>query len=139
MRLLLHFGEVETRDGSPAGPTVEKAFEILKQIEAGKLYLTEAFVKKSKVAVRLRDAGARAGVKLQQQPSRWPSSAVLSVSFSAEPGGQVRRVKKAATAAEYDHGGQKPVERMFARLPVRGAMRAVIWSPAAGHYPLKGS
>jgi tetratricopeptide (TPR) repeat protein len=64
VRLLLHFGDVETRDGSPAGPTVEKAFEILKQIEPGKLYITEAFVKKGKVAVRLRDAGARAGVKL---------------------------------------------------------------------------
>jgi len=64
VRLLLHFGEVETRDGSPAGPAVAKAFEILKQIEPGKLYITEAFVKKGKVPVRLRDAGARAGVKL---------------------------------------------------------------------------
>lgn len=64
VRLLLHYGEVETRDGAAAGPAVEKAFEILKQVEPGKLYITEAFVKKGRVGVRLRDAGARAGVKL---------------------------------------------------------------------------
>lgn len=63
-RLLLHAGEVETRDGAAAGPAVDKAFEILKQIEPQKLYITEAFVKKGRTSVRLRDAGARAGVKL---------------------------------------------------------------------------
>jgi hypothetical protein len=64
VRMLLHFGEVETRDNTAAGPAVDKAFEILKQIEPAKLYMTEAFVKKGRVPVRLRDAGARAGVKL---------------------------------------------------------------------------
>ncbi|HEX3070265.1 MAG TPA: serine/threonine-protein kinase, partial [Thermoanaerobaculia bacterium] len=64
VRLLLHAGEVETRDGSPAGATVEKAFEILDQVEPQKLYITEAVTKKGRVSVRLRDAGARAGVKL---------------------------------------------------------------------------
>jgi len=64
VRLLLHFGEVETHDGAAAGPAVEKAYEILKQLDPAKLYISEAFVKKGKVAARLRDAGARAGVKL---------------------------------------------------------------------------
>jgi hypothetical protein len=64
VRLLLHYGEVETHDGAVAGPAVEKAYEILKQLDAAKLYITEAFVKKGRVALRLRDAGARAGVKL---------------------------------------------------------------------------
>lgn len=64
VRMLLHYGEVETHDGAAAGPAVDKAFEILKQIEPAKLYVTEAFVKKGRVSVRLRDAGARAGVKL---------------------------------------------------------------------------
>jgi hypothetical protein len=64
VRLLLHAGEVETRDGSPAGATVDKAFEILSQLEPQKLYITEAVVKKGRTSVRLRDAGARAGVKL---------------------------------------------------------------------------
>ncbi len=64
VRLLLHYGDVETHDGTAAGPAVDKAFEILKQIEPAKLYLTEAFVKKGRIGVRLRDAGAQAGVKL---------------------------------------------------------------------------
>ncbi len=64
VRLLLHAGEVETRDGTPAGATVDKAFEILDQIEPQKLYITEAVTKKGRAIVRLRDAGARAGVKL---------------------------------------------------------------------------
>jgi Tfp pilus assembly protein PilF len=64
VRLLLHYGEVETHDGVVAGPAVEKAYEILKQLDAAKLYITEAFVKKGRVGLRLRDAGARAGVKL---------------------------------------------------------------------------
>jgi hypothetical protein len=64
VRLLLHFGDVETHDGAAAGPAVDKAYEILAQLDAAKLYVTEAFVKKGRVPVRLRDAGARAGVKL---------------------------------------------------------------------------
>lgn len=64
VRLLLHAGEIETRDGTPAGVTVDKAFEILEQIEPQKLYITEAVTKKGRTSVRLRDAGARAGVKL---------------------------------------------------------------------------
>ena len=64
VRLLLHYGEVETHDGKPAGPAVDKAFEILGQIEPAKLCITEAFMKKGRLGVRLRDAGARAGVKL---------------------------------------------------------------------------
>jgi hypothetical protein len=64
VRLLLHYGEVETHDGAAAGPAVDKAYEILQQIEPAKLCITEAFVKKGRLGVRLRDAGARAGVKL---------------------------------------------------------------------------
>lgn len=64
VRLLLHYGEVETHDGVPAGPAVDKAFEILQQLEPAKLYITEAFVKKGRIGVRLRDAGARSGVKI---------------------------------------------------------------------------
>jgi hypothetical protein len=64
VRLVLHYGEVETHDGAAAGPAVEKAYELLQQLEPAKLYITEAFVKKGRVGLRLRDAGARAGVKL---------------------------------------------------------------------------
>jgi Tfp pilus assembly protein PilF len=64
VRLLLHAGDVETRDGSPAGPAVDKAFEILQQLEPQKLFITEMVLRKGRTSLRLRDAGARAGVKL---------------------------------------------------------------------------
>src|SRR5947208_3578458 len=42
VRLLLHYGEVETHDGAVAGPAVEKAHAILKELDAANLYITDA-------------------------------------------------------------------------------------------------
>src|SRR4051794_2268078 len=84
VRLLLHYGEVETHDGAAAGPAVEKAYEILQQLEPARLYITEAFLKKGRVGLRLRDAGARAGVKL----------------FDIAPNGEAEEAARAAAEAE---------------------------------------
>lgn len=100
IRLLLHFGEVETRDGAAAGPAVEKAYEILQQVDPAKLYITEAFVKKGRVAVRLRDAGARAGVKL----------------FDIAPAGEAEEAARAAAEA-------KEAERIAAEAEAAAAVR----------------
>src|SRR4051794_4704144 len=107
VRLLLHFGDVETHDGAVAGPAVEKAFEILKQLDPAKLHITEAFVKKGRVAVRLRDAGARAGVKLfgiapegeaaeaaERAAAEAEEAARLAAEAEAEASARVRREKK---------------------------------------------
>ena len=65
VRMLLHYGDVTTRDGAVVGASIDKAGEILSQIPPGKLLITEAFAKEAKNAnVRLRDAGAKAGIKL---------------------------------------------------------------------------
>jgi len=64
VRLLLHAGNVETRDGSVIGAAVSKAAEILAQIPPHKLHLSEDFLKEGKASVRVRDGGAIAGVKL---------------------------------------------------------------------------
>ncbi|MGZ7042599.1 MAG: serine/threonine protein kinase, partial [Thermoanaerobaculia bacterium] len=64
VRLLLHAGNVETRDGSVIGPAVSQAAEILAKIEPYKLRISEAFLKEGKPNVRLKDGGAVAGVKL---------------------------------------------------------------------------
>src|SRR5205085_4221279 len=64
VRLLLHAGDVETRDGKVVGPAVDKAMEVLQHIEPLQLFVSEEFVKNGRGNVRLRDAGARAGVKL---------------------------------------------------------------------------
>ncbi|HEY0160245.1 MAG TPA: protein kinase [Thermoanaerobaculia bacterium] len=64
VRMLLHAGELEVCDGVPAGPAVEKAVATLAEIAPNALFITEDFVKGGRGNVRLRDAGARAGVKL---------------------------------------------------------------------------
>jgi len=64
VRLLLHAGDVELKDGVPAGPAVEKAFGVLEQIPPNTLFITEDFVREGRGNVRFRDAGARGGVKL---------------------------------------------------------------------------
>ncbi len=62
--MLLHAGELEMRDGTPAGPSIERALATLAQLPPNQLFITEEFVKEGRGNVRLRDAGARAGVKL---------------------------------------------------------------------------
>lgn len=64
VRMLLHAGEVEMRDGAASGPAIEHAFATLAQLQPNTLFISEDFVKAGRPNVRLRDAGARAGVKL---------------------------------------------------------------------------
>jgi tetratricopeptide (TPR) repeat protein len=66
VRLLLHAGDVETRDGAVVGGAIARASDVLPQLPPLKLFLTEDFVKKAGrgAALRLKDFGARGGVKL---------------------------------------------------------------------------
>ena len=66
VRMLLHAGEVELYEGAATGPAVEKAFSILAELPPNTLFVSEEFVKEGRGNVRLRDAGARGGVKLFQ-------------------------------------------------------------------------
>ena len=64
VRLLLHAGNVMTRDGEVVGDAVVKATAALAGIPPLHLHLTEEFVRKARGTVRVRDAGARGGLKL---------------------------------------------------------------------------
>ncbi|HEX8168922.1 MAG TPA: protein kinase [Thermoanaerobaculia bacterium] len=64
VRMLLHAGELEIVDSAPAGAAVQKAMATLAELPPNTLFISEAFVKEGRGNVRLRDAGARAGVKL---------------------------------------------------------------------------
>lgn len=66
VRLLLHAGEVETRDGSVVGAAIDRAAEVLPHLAPMKLFLTEDFAKRVPrgSSTRLKDFGARGGVKL---------------------------------------------------------------------------
>lgn len=64
VRLLLHAGNVVTRDGEVVGDAITRATAALSEIPPMRLHLTEDFARRAKGAVRTRDAGARGGVKL---------------------------------------------------------------------------
>jgi Tfp pilus assembly protein PilF len=64
VRMLLHAGDLELREGAAAGPAVEKAIETLDHLTPNTLFISEEFVKEGRGSVRLRDAGAKAGLKL---------------------------------------------------------------------------
>lgn len=64
VRMLLHAGELEMREGTPAGPSIDRAMATLAQLPPNMLFISEDFVREGRGSVRLRDAGARAGMKL---------------------------------------------------------------------------
>ena len=64
VRMLLHAGELEIRDGVATGPAVEKALSTLRHLPPNALFLSEELAKEGRGNVRLRDAGAKGGMKL---------------------------------------------------------------------------
>jgi hypothetical protein len=77
IRLLLHHGSLSAKDGKIRGDGVQRAAEVLTQLPPLTLYLTEEFLKKGRGTVRVRDAGARGGVKLYTiLPSETPQAKV---------------------------------------------------------------
>jgi len=64
VRMLLHAGNVTVTDTGISGDTVDRAMEVLNELPPLKLFLTEEFEKRGRGAIRMRDAGARAGLKL---------------------------------------------------------------------------
>ena len=78
VRLLLTAGEVQAKDGKVSGPAVAKAIEVLQAIEPLKLFITEDFARRGRGNVRLRDSGAKAGVKLYTiVPAEKPAPVVV--------------------------------------------------------------
>jgi Protein tyrosine and serine/threonine kinase len=100
VRLLLHAGDVETRDGKVVGPAVDRAIEVLRHLDPLQLFVSEEFVKKGRGNVRLRDAGARGGVKLYQiQPTEPPKPQVSTAEIEAQERAAVE-AEEARIAAE---------------------------------------
>ncbi|HEX8619484.1 MAG TPA: protein kinase, partial [Thermoanaerobaculia bacterium] len=99
VRMLLHAGDLELRDGAPAGAALEKAAATIAELPPNTLFITEEFVKEGRGNVRLRDAGARAGVKLFTivAPEPAPNTADLSLEPTT-----LELEAEAAAAAEAD-------------------------------------
>ena len=62
VRLLLHAGEIEVREGAVSGPAITKAIEVLQTLPPMKLFISEDFAKRGRGKVRLRDSGAKAAI-----------------------------------------------------------------------------
>lgn len=85
VRMLLHAGELQMRDGTPSGPAVEKALATLEHLTPNTLFISEELVKEGRGNVRLRDAGARAGLKLYTIVEAEPAAATaVETPLSAE-------------------------------------------------------
>ncbi|HEX9163828.1 MAG TPA: protein kinase [Thermoanaerobaculia bacterium] len=85
VRMLLHAGNVVAKDGVVAGQGVTRAEEILSQLPPRTLHITEDFLKRGKTgAVRIRDAGARSGVKLYTIVPSEPPVAAPSTELEAD-------------------------------------------------------
>lgn len=63
MRMILHTGPVTEEGGSVGGEGVMRATAALAQLTPGTLFLTEDFAREARTTVKLRDAGARGGMK----------------------------------------------------------------------------
>jgi Tfp pilus assembly protein PilF len=85
VRMLLHAGELQMRDGAPSGPALEKAVATLDHLTPNTLYISEEFVKEGRGNVRLRDAGAKAGVKLYTIVAPEPSPVASSGATELTP------------------------------------------------------
>jgi hypothetical protein len=99
VRMLLHAGDLEVRDGAPAGAAIEKAAATIAELPPNTLFITEEFVKEGRGNVRLRDAGARGGVKLFTivPPEPAPNTADVSMEPTT-----LELEAEAAAAAEAD-------------------------------------
>ncbi len=112
VRMLLHAGELQMRDGTPSGPAVERAVATLEHLTPNTLFISEEFVKEGRGNVRLRDAGARAGVKLYTivEPEPAAATTVEDLQSTAE----LEAEEAAAAEAVVIAAAAKKRSRVFA-------------------------
>jgi hypothetical protein len=125
VRLLLHAGDVETRDGKVVGPAVDKAMDLLHHVEPLQLFLSEEFVKHGRGSVRLRDAGARAGVKLYTiSPPEKPKPEVDTAALEAAE--RAAEEAEAAAAAAAAAAAKRKRQRMLIAVVAASVAVAVV-------------
>ncbi|MEO8382910.1 MAG: protein kinase, partial [Acidobacteriota bacterium] len=87
VRMLLHAGELEIRDGVATGAAVERALNTLRHLPPNVLFISEELVKEGRGNLRLRDAGAKAGLKLYTivppEPAATPETELTPVPVAA--------------------------------------------------------
>lgn len=108
VRMLLHAGTVTSKDGNIGGDGVTRATQVLSQLPPLTLHLTEEFLKRGRGSVRVRDAGARGGVKLytivpaepSQPKAPEPTTAEIEAEEAAEAEAEMQAIQTAAAASK---------------------------------------
>jgi tetratricopeptide (TPR) repeat protein len=113
IRLLLHAGEVEVRDGKVSGAGVGKAFEVLQNLPPMQLHISEEFLKKGRGNLRLRDSGARAGVKLYTIVPAEPTPAPEPEGEPEQEAEELGAAEEAAAAEALASAAKKKRQMMF--------------------------
>ena len=99
VRLLLHAGDVEVKDGNVGGASITKAIEVLQTLPPNKLFISEDFTKRGRGKLRMRDSGAKAGVKLYTIVAPEPPPVAPVVEEEPEEVGQEEEAAAEAAAA----------------------------------------
>ena len=122
VRLLLHAGELQVRDGKVGGAAVTKAIEVLQTLDPLKLYISEEFTKRGRGNVRLRDSGAKAGVKLFTiVPAEKPAPVIVMDDEEPEPD-EVGIAEETAAAQELAAAAKKKKSMTIAIAAAVGAV-----------------
>jgi tetratricopeptide (TPR) repeat protein len=134
VRMLLHAGELEVREGVPAGPAVEKGLEALTQLLPNTLFISEEFVKEGRGQVRLRDAGAKAGLKLYTIVPAEPQIVIpdepepTTAEIEAEVAAEAEMEAALARAAAKKKRAKTAMAIAAVLVVLVGAAIAVMWS-----------
>jgi tetratricopeptide (TPR) repeat protein len=119
VRMLLHAGEIQERDGAVTGPGIDKAIAVLQHLPPLVLHVTEDFARKGKAQVRYRDAGAKGGVKLATiVPPEPKVEHETAVDTAAEEAAAVEEARREAAAAAEAAAKKKKQRTMMMGLGV---------------------
>ena len=136
VRMLLHAGEVEAKDGAASGPGLDKAVETLAQLPPNQLFISEDFVREGRGNVRLRDAGARGGMKLFTIVAPEPKTPVVvePEPTTAELAEEEAAEAAAVVAAQADTRQKKGIAMAAAAVLVLviAAGAAIMWKRRSG-------
>ena len=114
VRMLLHAGELVVTEGTPSGSGVDRAVAALAQLPPNTLFISEDFAKEGRGNVRLRDAGARAGLKLFSIVP--PEPAAPTVAEPEPTTAELEEEEAAEILAAVTAAAQVRKKRMFAAL-----------------------
>jgi Tfp pilus assembly protein PilF len=131
-RMLLHAGEVTMVDGVAGGAAIDRAVATLQHLPPNTLFISEEFVREGRGNARMRDAGAKAGMKLYTIVPKEPEPLPIEETPSATAIEQEAEAVRVAEAVDVKTGSRKPMLIVAAAaavlLLVIVSALAVMWS-----------